>query len=237
MKLFSKYIRHHNSALHKNRKNQAGFTLIEWMTSMITLGIGIVALISLQSTSLNTHMATRDNQIGGSLADQFLEMLQIDALRWEGQLNSANLRYLNPSKYTMSTSTQDRWHPYTQRPVNFQMRYQTHTSQGAGARYCLYFSYRWAGIHSNVNTFQDEMLEVNAMVITPRYPNGLPAQPKTGLQCANVQQMFWTCDAKLVDDTTCEPRARFLYFRQLSRATYVRRNISKLGNWYDQIRQ
>lgn len=219
----------------RRRRGEAGFTLIEWMTSMITLGIGMVALISMQSTSLKTHMATRDIQIAGSLADQFLEMLQIDALRWRGQLASANLRYLNPNKYAISTATADNWHPYTARPVNFQMRYNTHSTRGSGAKYCIYFSYSWAGTSAGVSSFQDDLVEADVMVLSPRTPRGLPKDADGG-GCPSVRARFWLCDVNLLKDSGCSARDRFLLFRQIRRTSYIRRNISDLGNWYDQKR-
>ncbi len=219
----------------RRRRSEAGFTLIEWMTSMITLGIGMVAIISMQSTSLKTHMATRDTQIAGSLADQFLEMLQVDALRWRGQLSQANLRYLNPNKYPMSTITQDNWHNYSSKPVNFQMRYNTHSTRGSGAKYCIFFSYRWAGSPAGVSTFQDDVVEADVLVFTPRNPQGLPKDAASGA-CADVRAKFWDCDLNLLKDGTCSARDRFLLFRRLQRVGYIRRNISDLGNWYDQQR-
>lgn len=224
-----------NTLLRRYRRQEAGFTLIEWMTSMMTLGIGIVALISMQSTSLRTHMATRDVQTAGSLADQFLEMLQVDALRWRGQLSIANLRYLNPGKYAISNSVIDNWHPYSAYPVNFQMRYNTHSSQGSGAKYCIFFSYRWAGAPAGVSSFQEDVIEANVLVLTPRNPQGLPKDAASG-ECTSVRDRFWQCDTNLLKDSSCSARDRFLLFRQLQRAGFIRRNISDLGNWYDQKR-
>lgn len=234
-KTYRQWPSHAQTKAQKKRSQEAGFTLIEWMTSMITLGIGIVALISMQSTSLKTHMATRDVQTAGSLADQFLEMLQVDALRWRTQLSMSNLRYLNPTKYPISSTVVDNWHAYSTYPVNFQMRYNTHATQGSGAKYCIFFSYRWAGAPAGVSNFQEDVIEADVMVLTPRNPQGLPKDASSG-ECASVRDRFWQCDVNLLKDSTCSARDRFLLFRQLQRAGYIRRNISDLGNWYDQKR-
>ena len=216
--------------LYKKNSNR-GFSLLEIMTAMVVLAIGLVAIISMQTVSLESQMSIRDVQIGGSLAEQFLEMLQVDSLRWKNStLSAANLRYLNPAKYAMSTQTTTFWHRYTLEPVNHQMRYKTllPNNRKGEARFCIYFSYRWAGILAGVNDYQNELVEVNSLVLVPRSPNRL----SNGVSgCSSARTLFRTCSIQLLNISRCNPKVRFRIFREIRRAAYVRRNIYNYGVW------
>ncbi len=218
---------------HRKNKNQQGFSLLEIMTAMVVLAIGLVALISMQTVSLESQISIRDVQIGGSLAEQFLEMLQVDALRWKNTtLVAANLRYLNPKKYAISTQTSTVWHRYTLEPVNHQMRHRSvlPANRRGEARFCIYFSYRWAGVLAGVNDYQDELIEVNTVVLVPRKPNRFSNNVPG---CTNAATRFRTCSTLLMYNNRCTPASRFRIFREIRRATYVRRNSYMYGVWIE----
>lgn len=213
-------------SLMTSRKHERGFTLIETIASSVILAIGFVAIIAMQKSSLDTYSANRDIQIAGGIADQFLEMLQVSALQWSGN-NRSKMKYLGSNAYTITTGAAQVWNRYTVRPVNYQMRYEMHStgnnSVGTGARYCLYFSFNWAGNWAAVSTFNNQLLEVNVAVLTPRNASGL-SNTLTG--CTNARTRFQTCDVALLTENQCTMNARRRLFRRLSRTALIRQNLS-----------
>lgn len=211
----------------RRRKGQEGFTLIEWMSAMMVMAIGVTALIAMHKAALDTHSANRDMQIAGGLADQFLEMLQVDSLRWQSG-GPGNMAYFSASA-TASTATTTNWHRYTNQPVNYQMRYDSHKNAtvqaGTGARFCVYYNWQWAGTSANKNEFNQELIEIDVAVLMPRNTSGL-SNNATG--CRNARTLFDTCSTTLLNDTTCTIDARRQLFRRLSRASMIRRNRSGL---------
>lgn len=207
---------------NRPKRHQRGFTLIELMASMTVLAIGIVAIISMQRASLDTYIANRELQVAGGIMDQFLEMLQVDSLRWTAG-DRSKMNYLNKGGSGATVV----WNSYTRHPVNHIMRYDVHgkTTVGSNARFCLYYNWSWAGNTAGVSTFNNNLIEINAAVLTPRNQSGLS---DNNPNCSNAKTLWNTCSVNLMADGTCRVEARRQMFRRISRALMVRQNISGL---------
>lgn len=214
------------------KRKESGFTLIEWMVSMIILGITIISIISMQTASLQTHIDGQDVTLASGMADHTLELLQLDAMRWRDQLSLSTTRYLNNDALHPITpaGTAAIWIPYTLAPVNFQMRTLAQGPSGLSARFCVFYSYRW--VANDVTTqFNNNLMEVNTSVLWPRKMEGLP----TNLGGLNLRQFFDTCgtnagapDFVLISSYLQDPNTLQLinrFMRQVRQTTYIRRNV------------
>lgn len=235
-----------------NKRQQRGFTLVELMASMTILAIAVVSIIAIQTTSLQSHITNQDQLVADSLADQFVEVLHTDALRWITNLSQTTFLANSVSRPMTigSAETQQSWIAYTNRPVNFQMTPVTATNNaGIRARFCIFYRYRWAGQsytydsnNFNVNLGEvqtNNMLEVNTVVIWPRNYKGLPTAVLGG-HSRSYSTMFSTCGtptggAADFNDrrvmfflSTSQPLVR-QYFRQVRRTTFIRRDVRGLG--------
>ena len=235
----------------KNRKQgsgEKGFTIIELLASMTVLLISVVSIMAMQSTSLQTHITNQDQITANSLADQFMEVLQFDALRWVSTLSQTT--YLkNTTLRPMSTTTKQYWLPYTTQPVNFQMSSVGASNQsGIRARFCLYYSYRWAGQSYKYGTVNygitgqqtNEILEVSVLVLWARQYQGLPSVTLPG-DSVSYGTLFSSCGSlsssggnvfsvleKMLFMESVQTKVR-RYFRQIRRSTFIRRDVRGQG--------
>lgn len=196
--------------------SQAGFTLIEFMASMSIFAIVVVSVLSMQSTSLNTYANVQDFTEANALADQSIETVQLDGSRWQQVLNTDLLTEANRSL----KSAPVRWLSFTNRPVNFQMSdVMGANSSGARARFCVFYSYRYAGEEAAAGS--PDMLEINVVVLWPTTFSGLPL---------NFATFFNACgtggsgSANTYIDASQSLWGQRTFFRQVRRVSFVRRN-------------
>lgn len=241
-----------SSSVRQVKVRNAGFTLVELMASMTILAIAVVSIIAIQSASLQSHITNQDQLVADSLADQFVEVLHTDALRWVSTLSQTTFlsnSVTRPMTFGAS-EVQQNWIPYTNRPVNFQMSPITATNNaGIRARFCLFYRYRWAGqsysydnsnFTVNLGEVQtNNMLEVNVVVLWPRNYRGLPTAAVSG-QTHSYNKMFSTCGSPTGGSTDFNDRRVMFfqsvsqptvrqYFRQVRRTTLIRRDVRGLG--------
>ncbi len=202
---------------------QRGFTLIELMLSMMIFGIAVVSVISIQNTSLQSHINDEDTIIANGLVDQFVEMVQTDAIRWIKPGDLGKTVFLNnTSLRRMSSVGNPVWIPYTDKPVNHQVADITQPNQvGNKARFCIFYLYRWAGEDSTAGVLRDRLIELNVAVLWPRKIGGLSGQDaRFFATCgSNNRSLLFTYleDPKQVDRVNRS-------FRQVRRVTYIRRD-------------
>lgn len=61
-----------------------GFTLVELMVAMVILGIGIMATMAMQFSSLAGAMISRDNSNAADIGQRVIEVMQAESQQWRG---------------------------------------------------------------------------------------------------------------------------------------------------------
>lgn len=225
----------------QRRGSQSGFTMLELMVSMMVLAVMAVSMIQMMSTSFEQTAQSQDKLIANSLADQVLELLQIDALRWgSGKQISATWFMSGTGKKGMSNTAGNPsttvWIPFSKAPVNYQMKIQTDKGgatgavPGRGARFCIFYSFRRGGVDST-NPVTD-LVEANVIVIWPRGLQGITTEKINGV---NPRAFFSDCGMSstanirsLLSTTTKSHLMAFQrYFSQVRRVTYIRQGATQ----------
>lgn len=77
------------SRLKRLRRFRAGFTLIEAMISMVILAVGVLGIMSMQTASMAASSVSQDFTHALNIGERTLELLRLDALRWNTQADLA----------------------------------------------------------------------------------------------------------------------------------------------------
>ncbi|MEM1007897.1 MAG: hypothetical protein AAGJ35_02730 [Myxococcota bacterium] len=179
-------------------KAQSGVTIMEWMIAMSMILVAATASIGMQYSTLRTHKISDDILVANNLALQASELFQVDATMLTDTKRSS--RYFDLGLIDNNAGkTRDRvpWMGMTDEPLNYQwssksadgtLKDNTSTERWNKtyhrARYCIYYSYRWAGTDStaqlpkstisNLPFGYGKLIEVNLVVAWPYSLRGLP---------------------------------------------------------------
>lgn len=161
-----------------------GFTLVELMVSMVVLGIGIMATMAMQYSSLAGAMISRDNSNAADVGQRVIEIMQAESQQWRNgsvnadqaydgntmsALNSSSASFLGLAVGAAPTPTDwEDWTSVFESPVNARL-----LAEGA-TRFCVY-------VRGGAVDIDAQLLIVHVAVVFPSANQIIPQN-----KCAQI---------------------------------------------------
>ena len=190
------------------------FTLIEVMITMVVLAIGIVAVLALLTSSIESNGIAQENTVASSIAEEFIEILRVDALRWNYNGTDGTLD-LNDTSYLKQADVGTGWRSYVGSRVNGNLQVAADGGSDASLRYCVFYRTAWAGASLAGGTsyaLLNEVLRVDVTVVWPRRGN-------------DYSSLFSNCTGTAAQIATFLAPSNNAQTRQVRLSTYIRRNV------------
>ncbi len=130
--------------MRDKRLNEKGFTLIEVMVAAAVFSVGMLAVLTMEFTSMNAYATARDQTVAAELSNRTMSVLRTEMLNWQLSgsneipnapvYNAASPFQVSSSFLTTMSQTPWIWASATIEPVNEQLR-----ASNVSGRYCVFY--------------------------------------------------------------------------------------------------
>jgi prepilin-type N-terminal cleavage/methylation domain-containing protein len=136
--------------------DRAGFTLVEAMISMVVLAVGVLGMMAMQTGSVAALAASQDLTQVHNVGERMLELLRLDALRWNdpSTLTTSTVLLKGALPPAQNAGSQGNWATIPNgvlvpemagKKVDRDFRpYLAGQPWAVGFRYCVYYRLTWA---------------------------------------------------------------------------------------------